>query len=149
MGISEHEVATCLSVANETRRAPGGSVVERDDDEFYRIDDYDSMPPFLVSLTSPSNHWTFLSTTGGITAGRRNADHALFPYATSDRVADSASTTGSITIVLVEHGGRRLRWEPFSRALDGIYDVRRSVEKNVAGNIITFEERNLDLGLTF
>ncbi len=149
MGISEHEVATCLSVANETRRAPGGSVVERDDDEFYRIDDYDSMPPFLVSLTSPSNHWTFLSTTGGITAGRRNADHALFPYATSDRVADSASTTGSITIVLVEHGGRRLRWEPFSRALDGIYDVRRSVEKNVTGNIITFEERNLDLGLTF
>ena len=149
MATANREVSTCLRTRNTTRPTPHGAVVRRDDDEFYRIEDYDSMPPFLVSLTSPSNHWAFLSTSGGITAGRRNADHALFPYATSDRVADNATTTGGITIILVDQGDQRLRWEPFARALDGIYEVRRSVEKNVTGNVITFEEHNVDLGLTF
>ncbi|MFW5684878.1 MAG: hypothetical protein ACOC1I_08500, partial [Spirochaetota bacterium] len=132
-------IATCLRVDAPTTPVPEGRVVSRDDDAFYRIDDYDAMPPFFVSLTSPADHWVFLSTTGGLTAGRRNADHAIFPYGTSDRVADSASTTGAVTVVLVEHEGDRLRWEPFNREYDGIYQVRRSVEKNITGNVITFE----------
>ncbi|TVQ22425.1 MAG: hypothetical protein EA382_12065 [Spirochaetaceae bacterium] len=138
-----------LQVKEAPPRTPRGSVVNRGTDQFYRIDDYSAMPPFLVSLTSPSDHWMFLSTTGGITAGRRNADHAIFPYGTGDRVEDSATTTGAITIVLVKQGDVHLRWEPFAVALDGIYSVRRSVEKNATGNIITFEEHNADLGLTF
>ncbi len=149
MGDTDNKVATCLSIGRGSAQRSIGRVIERGEDSYYRIDDYDAVPPFLVSLTSPANHWMYLSTTGGITAGRKNADHAIFPYTTSDRVADSATTTGGVTVLLVQHDGYQLRWEPFSRALDGIYTVRRSVEKSAAGNIITFEENNLDLGLTF
>jgi len=149
MNSADREVSSCLRTGSESGETPAGRVVSRAGDEFYRIDDYDRMPPFFVSLTSPEDHWMFLSTTGGITAGRKNADHAIFPYATSDRIDDSASTTGGVTVLLVEHEGERLRWEPFARALDGIYRVRRSVEKNATGNVIAFEEHNEDFGLVF
>ena len=143
------ELSTCLRLQPTRPEKATGTVISRDDDEYYRINHYDAMSPFLVSLTSPSDHWVFLSTSGGITAGRKNADHAIFPYSTVDRVTDAATTTGGITIVLIAHGGDWLRWEPFNRALDSIYSVARSVEKNALGNTITFEVRNVDLRLTF
>lgn len=145
----DSSVPDCLRLRGKSQPAATGYVVGRGDDEFYRIENYPSMPPFLVSLTSPSDHWIFVSTTGGITAGRKNSDHAIFPYQTEDRVAEYATTTGALTILLVEAGEKWLRWEPFASALDGIYNLRRAVEKNATGNTITFEECNDDLDLTF
>ena len=59
---------------------------------------YDAMPPFLMSLVSDSDHWLFISSNGALTAGRRDPDHALFPYYTDDRIHDSQDQTGGKTI---------------------------------------------------
>ncbi|MCK7481718.1 MAG: hypothetical protein M0C28_34520 [Candidatus Moduliflexus flocculans] len=58
-------------------------------DTFYKIENYDGMPPFFMSLVSSSNHWLFISSTGGLTAGRVSAEQALFPYYTDDKVTEN------------------------------------------------------------
>ena len=60
---------------------------------FYRIENYDRMSPFFMSIVSASDHWLFLSSTGGLTAGRQNSNNALFPYTTEDKIHDSADHT--------------------------------------------------------
>ena len=116
---------------------------------FYRIRDYDRMPPFFLSVVSAEDHWMFLSSHGGLTAGRRDADHALFPYYTDDKIRDQAESTGGKTMVRVRRGGRELLWEPFSVRGEGHFKIRRSLLKSVWGNEIWFEEENEDLGLVF
>ncbi|MEJ2279477.1 MAG: hypothetical protein P8Y70_17300 [Candidatus Lokiarchaeota archaeon] len=44
------------------------------------------MPPFFMSIVSSSNHWLFISSTGGLSAGRVSAEQALFPYYTDDKL---------------------------------------------------------------
>ena len=51
---------------------------------FYKIQNYDAMEPFFMSLVSSSDHWLFISSTGGLTAGRGGPDQSLFPYYTED-----------------------------------------------------------------
>ena len=63
-----------------------GSLTDLDGERFYRIGTYDLMDPFLMSIVSDSDHWMFLSSTGALTAGRRDPDNALFPYYTDDRI---------------------------------------------------------------
>ena len=55
-----------------------------------------------MTITSSSDVWNFLWAKGGITAGRKNADHAIFQYGTADRIADYKYTTGSYTAIQVE-----------------------------------------------
>ncbi len=55
-------------------------------DQFYRISNVDELRPFFMSIVSDSNHWMFISSNGGVTAGRKNAEHALFPYYTDDKI---------------------------------------------------------------
>jgi hypothetical protein len=117
-------------------------------DEFYKIADYDKMDPFFMTLTSPEDHWIYISSTGGLTAGRKNSDNALFPYYTDDKVSENYLNTGSKTIIQIEKKGAQL-WEPFSPYYRGIYAVKRNLYKNCCGNILVFEEINNDLGLTF
>jgi hypothetical protein len=126
-----------------------GEEVMLDGEGFYRIVNYDRMRPFFVSVVSSSDHWMFISSTGALTAGRGNAELALFPYHTDDKIHDSAEITGSKTILITERGGGKFFWEPFSERYRGIYRIRRSVYKNIAGNKLLFEECNQDLGLTF
>src|SRR6516164_8928563 len=83
-------------------------------EDFYKIAHYDSLRPFFMSLVSPGDHWMFISSTGGLTAGRRNPDLALFPYYTDDKIHDGAEFTGSKTVIRARRGGRSLLWEPFS-----------------------------------
>ncbi|MBI5934361.1 MAG: hypothetical protein HY867_11690 [Chloroflexi bacterium] len=116
---------------------------------FYRIENYDSMPPFFMSLVSSSDHWFFISSTGGLTAGRVNAEQALFPYYTEDKLAENNENTGSKTILLVQHGGQIWLWEPFSIRHQGLYNVRRNLYKNIPGTALVFEEINHSLGLTY
>ena len=33
--------------------------------KFYKIKNYDNMAPFFMSIISSSNHWLFISSTGG------------------------------------------------------------------------------------
>src|SRR4051812_28222640 len=57
-----------------------GEYVTLLDEPFYRIQHYDAMPPFFMSIVSASDHWLFVASTGGLSAGRTNVDQALFPY---------------------------------------------------------------------
>lgn len=126
-----------------------GRQIEWDGEEFYQIRNYDRMPPFLMSVVSPGDHWMFISSTGALTAGRANPDRALFPYYTEDKIHDSAEVTGSKTILIVERRGRRCLWEPFSQRGAGIYRLQRNLCKSFRGNKLIFEEINAGLGLTF
>lgn len=107
------------------------------------------MQPFFISLASDSNHWMYISSTGGLTAGRKNPDTALFPYYTDDKINESAEITGSKTILHVTKGETRFLWEPFSDRNMGTYRFERSIAKSTIGNKLVFTEKNLDLGLTF
>ena len=126
-----------------------GEEVKIGHESYYKISNYDAMRPFFMSIVSDSNHWMFLSSTGGLSAGRKNSEFALFPYYTDDKITESAEFTGSKTICLVERGGKVSLWEPFSSKYDGVYKVSRNLYKNAYGNKIRFEEVNHDLGLTF
>jgi hypothetical protein len=120
-----------------------------DGEKFYEISNYDEMQPFFISLASDSNHWMYISSTGGLTAGRRNSDTALFPYYTDDKITDSAGITGSETILHVFKNGAKFLWQPFSERTKGIYNIERSIAKSITGNKLIFKEENIDLGLTF
>jgi len=125
-----------------------GAIVQHDGEPFYRIHNYHVMPPFLVSLVSGTEHWMFVSSSGGLTCGRRNPDHALFPYETDDKIHDSCATTGPTTALLVGDPGRTRLWKPFSGNLSA-YRIERNLYKNLPGNRLIFEEINHDLDLTF
>lgn len=126
-----------------------GQEVTLEGETYYKISAADRMRPFFMSIVSHSDHWMFLASNGGLSAGRVNSDHALFPYYTDDKITESAETTGSKTILLVETGGRRLLWQPFSEQNRGVYAIERNLYKNAFGNKVIFEEINHDLDLTF
>ncbi len=126
-----------------------GEEVKINSESFYKISNYDSMRPFFMSIVSNSNHWMFISSTGGLTAGRKNSEFALFPYYTDDKITESSEYTGSKTICLVERKDKVSLWEPFSSKYDGVYRVTRNLYKNSFGNKVRFEEINHDLELTF
>jgi hypothetical protein len=71
-------------------QGPAGAAVEGGTvtlagERYHRIRHVDAMPPFLMSVVSASDLWMFVSSNGGLTAGRVDADAALFPYTTVDR----------------------------------------------------------------
>lgn len=126
-----------------------GSIIMLEDERYYCIQNYDKMLPFLINVVSDTDLWLFLSSNGGITAGRKTPDNALFPYVTDDKIYDSADHTGSVTTIFVVRGYQTFRWEPFTRCGEGLFTIQRSLYKNITGNKVIFEEKNLDLGLIF
>jgi hypothetical protein len=124
-------------------------IVKIRNEDFYCIRNFDRMKPFLMSIVSNSNHWMYLSSKGGLTAGRVNPDNAIFPYYTDDKIHDSSENTGSITLLKCTIEGKKYLWEPFSERYKGIYNTERNLYKNVPGNKVIFEEINHDLGIIF
>jgi hypothetical protein len=130
--------------------AVSGEFVDLAGERHYVIRNVDRMRPFLVSVISSADHWLFVSSSGGLTAGRVSPDSALFPYVTVDKLHDAAAHTGCRTIVRIGGGGREQRiWEPFNREHDGRYASSRNLYKSVLGEKLRFEEINHDLGLAF
>ncbi len=126
-----------------------GQFVDFKGERYYKITNVDQMPPFFISVVSASDHWLFISSTGCLSAGRIRPENSLFPYRSVDHIHENAENTGSKTIVLVKgENGVRL-WEPFNRHHDGLYQTRRNLYKNSAGDKIVFEEINRDLELKF
>jgi len=115
----------------------------------FRIDDLVSLRPFLMSLVSGGDRWMYVTSTGALTAGRRDPDSALFRYETDDRLFESDGQVGPRSVVWVEHDGESRRWDPFLRAADGLYDVRRGLTKSALSDEVWFDEKNASLGLTF
>ncbi|MDA3798398.1 MAG: hypothetical protein PF692_04880 [Kiritimatiellae bacterium] len=116
---------------------------------FYCISNYDAMDPFFMTIVSSSDHWMYISSTGGLTAGRINSGSALFPYYTDDKVQENFENTGSKTILIVNDGEKEYLWEPFSSRYSGVYDTTRNIYKNIPGSQLIFEEINNTLGVTF
>jgi len=71
-------------------KAVEGSSVTLGDEAYYKISNCDAMRPFFMSIVSHSDHWMFISSNGALTAGRKNAESALFPYYTDDKITESA-----------------------------------------------------------
>ena len=126
-----------------------GGYVTHLGEQFYCIRNYDRMPPFFMSVVSSSDHWMFISSTGGLSAGRINAESALFPYYTDDKITENHANTGPLTVLRVTRGDRIHLWEPLSARYDELYSCQRNLYKNICGNTLIFEETNTDLGLTF
>jgi hypothetical protein len=128
---------------------PHLSQVHLDNEIYYKISNVDKMRPFFMSIISNSNHWLFIGSNGGISAGRKDPENALFPYYTDDKIIESAEITGSKTIIRLKKNGLGHNWEPFSVYYSNLYRLERNLYKNVYGNKILFEEINHDLNLTF
>jgi hypothetical protein len=126
-----------------------GELITFDSEVYYKISNSDQMRPFFMSLVSNSNHWMFISSNGGLSAGRKNSDNALFPYYTDDKITESSDTTGSKTIIQIHKDDKTFLWEPFSYRNQGAYSVKRNLYKSKYGNKVIFEEHNEDLGITF
>ena len=45
-----------------------GKLINFDNENYYRISNYDAMRPFFMSIVSDSDHWMFISSNGGLTA---------------------------------------------------------------------------------
>jgi hypothetical protein len=131
------------------RNAVAGEFVDIDGERYYVIRNVDAMPPFFVSVISSADHWLFVSSSGGLTAGRVSPETALFPYVPVDRIHECSPHTGSKTILRVNLPGRQVVWEPFNREHDGRFATSRHLYKSILGHKLRFEEVNRDLGLAF
>lgn len=118
-------------------------------EKFYKIENCNQMRPFFMSIVSDSNHWMFISSNGGISAGRKNAEQALFPYYTDDKIIHSWDNTGSKTIVRIHGAESDLVWEPFSHRFNEKYNFQRNLYKSIYGNCILFEEVLHDFNIVF
>lgn len=134
MIIIENHQMECTSIDNEI---------------YYRISNVDTMRPFFMSILSDSNHWLFIGSNGGLSAGRKDAEQSLFPYYTDDKLIESAELTGSKTIFRIQKDNKTYIWEPFSIRFTNLYNLQRNLYKSVRGNKILFEEVNTDLKLIF
>lgn len=112
----------------------------------YRIADFDRLQPFMITVTSPDDHWLFVSTTGGLTCGRVDPSRALFPYETDDRLHRAGGLRGPVTALRVAGPNGETPWAPL-RGAPGA-GVTRSLYRSPLGDRLVFEEVNDDLGLT-
>ena len=85
------------------------------------------MDPFFMSIVSSSDHWMYISSKAGLTAGRINPDNALFPYYTDDIIHDSNEKTGSKTIIYAVGDDASYLWEPFSDLYANVYNIDRNI----------------------
>ena len=128
---------------------PEGKLIKIEGDWFFKISNVDNMPPFFMSIVSDANHWMFIGSNGGLSAGRKDCNQALFPYYTVDKILETSETTGSKTVLRVDQDGKSLLWEPFSKLTDSAYQTETNLYKSEYGNVVIFEQINHDLGLSF
>lgn len=118
-----------------------------DGDLWYKIENYDAIPDFFMTITSSSDVWNFIWSSGALSAGRKDSGHAIFPYYTCDKINDLRNTAGPFTAVKIKADNDTYYWEPF--ASSPVFKVKRNLYKNSAGSRIIFEEINTELNLTF
>ncbi|MBN1117247.1 MAG: hypothetical protein JXA77_08590 [Bacteroidales bacterium] len=125
-----------------------GEIVSIEGEDFYKIENYDGMKAFFMSIVSNSDHWMFISSNGGLTCGRKNPETALFPYYTDDKIHDSSETSGPETVIIAEKAGKNYLWKPFKDS-NKVYTTERNLYKSIYGNKLIFEEINHDIGICF
>jgi len=128
----------------ETSNEPG-ETVEIDGELFLRLAAVDLMDPFLMTIVGDTDFWLFVGSNGGFTAGRVDADHALFPYRTADKILRQPEASGAMT--LVDCDGEI--WQPFGGGCIKPSTVSRCLYKHHTGCAVCFEETHHQLGLRF
>ncbi|MFN2260628.1 MAG: hypothetical protein ABR595_01000, partial [Psychroflexus sp.] len=136
-------------VDNQTSKTSELEQVRLNGEKFLKITNNDAMRPFFMSIVSDSNHWMFISSNGGLTAGRRNSEYSLFPYYTDDKITESAHYTGSKSIFKVHFENKINFWEPFSNRFVEQYKITRNIYKNIYGDKLIFEEINHSLNMSY
>ena len=124
-----------------------GTLVRVDGADWYRIDGLERMEPFLMSVVSDSDLWMFVSSAGPLTAGRIDADRAVLPYETDDRLHRAVDVSGPVTLVVRDVDGQRQLWQPFARHVEP--GCRRVLRKQVLGDALVLEEEHAGWGLAF
>lgn len=124
-----------------------GTYVELDGESYYEIRNSQQMPEFFMSIVGADDHWMFVSSRGALSAGRRNPDGAIFPYAADDQVSAMRRQAGPVTVVTLVDSNTT--WQPFDDDNGACGQLEQSVFKSPMGNKVVFEERNAALGLTF
>ena len=59
---------------------PEGELIKIEGDWFFKISNVDNMPPFFMSIVSDANHWMFIGSNGGLSAGRKDCNQAPVSY---------------------------------------------------------------------
>ena len=130
-----------------------GGFVKLDGRRFYRIANFDSMQPFLMTVVSPNDQWMYVSSRGGLSAGRVSAENCLFPYESVDKLHHCHSYTGPLTLIRVADrsidGSPWQQWQPFSYPMFEDRSCQQNLFKHEVGNQVVFEEIHQGLGLTF
>lgn len=126
-----------------------GQFIDMEGERYYAIRNMQNMAPFFISLISDSDHWLFVSSTGGLTAGRVSPETALFPYAPVDKIHESAANTGCKTLLQISKNGQTYKWDAFNKDFNHQYQISQNLYKNILGDKICFEEVNHDLQLAF
>lgn len=136
---------------NGKSKKVSGSFIVSGNETYYKIENYDLMPDFFMTITSSSDVWNFLWSKGGITAGRIDADHAIFPYYTADIVSDVKYNTGPFSALKIYDAKKNtyVYWQPFDEPDGNAYGIENNLYKSTNGSKIIFEEILLDYGLTF
>jgi hypothetical protein len=138
-----------MTVSAPKRSDVEGQFINLQGERYYAIRNMQDMSPFFISLISDSDHWLFVSSTGGLTAGRVSPETALFPYAPVDKIHESIGNTGSKTLLQVTKDGKTFKWNAFNNDFNHQYQISQNLYKNVLGDKICFEEINHDLQLAF
>ena len=96
---------------------------------YFKISNSDEMRPFFMSIVSDSNHWMFISSNGGLTAGRKNAEYAIFPYYSDDKITEISDRY----IELYEN----ITGQPFEKA--NTDQILNRIEQNVSAFLATLK----------
>lgn len=124
-----------------------GEHVMLDGEPYICIHNVEALKPFFMSIVSDGDLWIFAGSNSPFTAGRSDADHALFPYQTVDKIVRHPDSAGAMTILLVQRDGQDWAlWEPW-RTSGRLYHLTRNLYKHANGSAVVFEEINHDLGL--
>jgi len=136
---------------SELNSSLGTRFLQNKKETFLKVGEVHHMPDFLMNLVSPEDQWMYITSNGALTAGRKNADNALFPYYTQDKLIDLAETTGCVTSIWKEgtSKAKSQNWKPFSKNRESFDHIERNVYKSLEGNEVIFEEINTHLGLQF
>lgn len=132
-----------------------GQQVTLDGESHYRIANSHLMPEFFMSLVGPSDHWMFVSSCGAVTAGRRDADNAIFPYATDDQISIARLASGPRTWIQFDTDDQSQRstaadcWTPFAQDPVDAPHIRRNLYKTPLGNKLVLEEVDEQTQLVF
>lgn len=124
-----------------------GSIQKFDGQTWYKIANVDSIEPFFMTITSSSDAWNFIWSNGALSAGRKDANRAIFPYYTADKILDLKNTSGSFAAVKVKGKDGTFVWEPYADQAE--FKVERNLYKNSSGSHVIFEEINKELDLVW